>query len=150
MGRLVTIHTCEAYPEAFMLRSRLEANGIPCFVADEHMHTLYGMVGNFIGGIRLQVRGEDVMLAKTLLNELPAWEEDPGDAEPVLHSITSGKANAEVAEILCPACASDNCRRENGLGLPESFSVFLQGFPFLRPRYRYRCFGCSHQWEDKP
>lgn len=133
-----------------MIRSRLEANGIHCYIADVHMSTLYGMMNNFLGGIRVQVSSKDLLLAKTLLNELPPQTDDCGDAGPVLRSLPAHAVNppADKEEAVnCPACDSDNCRRENSLGVPESISLLLQGFPFLRLHYRYRCFGCSHQWE---
>ena len=65
---LVTVATFVTAHEAAMARGFLEANGIDVFLADEAMSRIYLTV--VIGGIKLQVRGEDVDIARELLSEV--------------------------------------------------------------------------------
>jgi hypothetical protein len=55
--------------EAYAWRARLEAEGIPAFIADEHMGALYGFGANLTGGMRLLVPESDVELAQELLKD---------------------------------------------------------------------------------
>ena len=65
--------------EAHILRGRLEAEGIPAFVADEHMSSFY--LPNSLGGARLLVRERDWELADEILEgTLDDDEELPGVA----------------------------------------------------------------------
>lgn len=61
---------------AQVARSRLAAEGIACFLADEGMGGLftYGL----LKGVRLQVRPEDAARAQEILGETPPEDPPPG------------------------------------------------------------------------
>ena len=56
-------------PEALLAKGCLESAGIPCFLRDDNMVRLDWFISNFIGGIKLCVRPEDVQTARDLLDE---------------------------------------------------------------------------------
>lgn len=60
--------------EAHILRGRLEAEGIPAFVADEHVSSFY--LPTTFGGARLMVRKRDLKSAAQILGEISANDED--------------------------------------------------------------------------
>ncbi|OSZ78874.1 hypothetical protein CAP35_11670 [Chitinophagaceae bacterium IBVUCB1] len=66
-GRLVTIAVFAVAFQAQLLKGRLEADGIPCFIKDEHTVQVNPMLNNALGGIKLQVMEEDVPTAVGLL-----------------------------------------------------------------------------------
>ncbi len=50
-----------------VVKGRLEADGIECFVRDEHTITAIPVYDIALGGIKLQVREQDVEAAKEIL-----------------------------------------------------------------------------------
>ena len=63
----VTIRTCRDIQEAQILRSMLEAGGVKAFIPDENAAGLYPPQVLDTNGVRLQVRPEDLDLARELL-----------------------------------------------------------------------------------
>jgi hypothetical protein len=72
---MITVTTCSNPAEAMLLRSLLEANGIPAFVPDELSAQT---APNFTGsGLHLQVADEHAETAKKIIDE--AAESFAGD-----------------------------------------------------------------------
>ena len=69
---LVTIATCETPVEAELVRMRLEAEGILCFVHGAHMAGMQ-VFGLSVGGVKVRVRPKDAELAIEIL-EAPIEE----------------------------------------------------------------------------
>ncbi|MBM3932769.1 MAG: DUF2007 domain-containing protein [SAR202 cluster bacterium] len=63
--KLVTLARFSYVAEANLAKSRLDAEGIPAFVADEHMATLN--YAQAVGGIKLMVQETDMEEASHLL-----------------------------------------------------------------------------------
>ena len=75
---LVTVATFGNAPEAHMMRSRLEAEGIHAFVMGDMAATAWGFV-NSMDGVQLQVPEEDAARAREVLKSVhhtPAPEKD--------------------------------------------------------------------------
>lgn len=53
--------------DMYVVKGRLEADGIECFVRDEHTITAIPIYDIALGGIKLQVREADVDAAKEIL-----------------------------------------------------------------------------------
>jgi len=72
-----TLATFSAPIEAHLLVSRLEGNGIPAFLRDEHMVTLDWLASNALGGVKVDVNDEDYDRALELIaaGPTPAAEE---------------------------------------------------------------------------
>ncbi|HEX4498683.1 MAG TPA: DUF2007 domain-containing protein [Thermoanaerobaculia bacterium] len=69
LSQLVTVETFSSPWEAQLARACLEAEGIDAVIADEHFFRLYGALSNALGGVRLQVRPEQVGRAAELLRD---------------------------------------------------------------------------------
>ncbi|MDZ4299014.1 MAG: DUF2007 domain-containing protein [Moraxellaceae bacterium] len=52
---MITVARFSLAIEAHIARAKLESEGIPAFVADEHTVTAQWLYSNAIGGVRLQV-----------------------------------------------------------------------------------------------
>jgi hypothetical protein len=77
---LVTIATFLTAHEAQMARGLLEANEMECFMADEAMTRIASHLIPMIGGMKLQVRPEDVEKARELLS--PTQSDQIDDSPP--------------------------------------------------------------------
>jgi hypothetical protein len=65
--RLVTIAVFASAFIAHLVEGRLQADGIECYVQDEHTLQVNPLYNNALGGIKLQVKEEDVQTAVTVL-----------------------------------------------------------------------------------
>jgi hypothetical protein len=64
---MVTVATFDTLPDAHIALGRLQAEGIPCRLVDEHMGD-YGMPASIaVGGIKLQVSPADLDRAREAL-----------------------------------------------------------------------------------
>src|SRR5580704_353168 len=90
-SKMVTIASFPSVIEAQLAKSRLESEGIDCFVADENIVTMNWLYSNAVGGVKLQVDRADFEVARQLL-ELPA---------------SRPKTKEEgAAEVICMNCGS--------------------------------------------
>ena len=67
--------------EADIAVGLLESCGLDCFLCDEHMHRVNPLATDVIGGVRLQVREQDLEVAKELLKEYTPLPEPPEPIE---------------------------------------------------------------------
>ncbi|HEX3386825.1 MAG TPA: DUF2007 domain-containing protein [Mucilaginibacter sp.] len=54
---------------AEIIRAKLEANGIPCFLSDESIGTVYPVYNQGAGGIKLKVFKRDLEKCREIVNE---------------------------------------------------------------------------------
>jgi len=81
-ARMVTAAVFYNLHEADIAVGLLESCGVDCLLCDEHLHRVHPMATEIMGGVRLQVREQDLEVAKELLQEYrPAPE--PGPPEPI-------------------------------------------------------------------
>lgn len=123
---------------AHIIRTRLEDNGIPCFV-DDSMMNVYPIYSNALSGIKLKVFQRDVDKAKAILAE---------DA-----SLPVEKFVEDTAEqtITCPYCGSNNVR--NSLSIPtdanwltRTIAAVADALPFSKDA-DWHCFNCGQDFE---
>ena len=67
--RLVTIAIFVSAFTANVVLGRLQADGIECYIQDEHTVQVNPLYNNALGGIKLQVKETDVLNAVTLLRQ---------------------------------------------------------------------------------
>ncbi|NDH90230.1 MAG: DUF2007 domain-containing protein, partial [Flavobacteriia bacterium] len=72
--KLITLKTFSNAVSAHLLKTRLESEGVECFILDENIVRLNSFYDLAVGGIRLQVREEDFQRAKELIEE---WDARP-------------------------------------------------------------------------
>jgi Putative prokaryotic signal transducing protein len=131
---LVTIRQFRDLPEALLAKGSLESAGIECFLRDDNLVRLDWFISNFVGGIKLCVKPEDVHDAQKLLDE------------PILEGLyVHGVGLYEQPR--CPKCQSlDVNFRE--LDRPIAYlSAFLR-VPMPVQRKGWRCHACDAEWED--
>ena len=69
MDKFVTVKTFTYPLEVAVIRGRLEAEGIECFAQDELTAQVNPFYSNAIGGVKLQVREQDLRKAIEILEE---------------------------------------------------------------------------------
>src|ERR1700761_2521673 len=95
------IVTFESYYDpmlAHIVRTRLEANGIQCFVADENTVGANPLYNQAIGGVKIKVFEKDIVRCREILAT-------DGD----LHTLDHHGLDDETdTYVVCPYCASTN------------------------------------------
>ncbi|MDM8001207.1 MAG: DUF2007 domain-containing protein [Dehalococcoidia bacterium] len=132
---LVTIATFSHPTEAYVPKSRLEAEGIPSFVADARTIDTYWLYSNAIGGAKLQVRQEDAEKALEILSLR---------AEPTISMEEEfGKAREDEK---CPNCGSLNIHYRRFDARWVFLSWLLLRFPLPFMKRKWECRDCGHTW----
>ncbi|MFN3579884.1 MAG: putative signal transducing protein [Pseudomonas sp.] len=125
---LITISRYSLPYEAHIAKSRLDAEGIPAFIADEHTINMQWLYSNAMGGVRLQVPEPYAEAAMRVLNE---------DREEDLLELVGAD------EQLCPHCGSDDTEYHQ-IGRRWAFLVFLGiNFPLFPVRNGIKCKACG-------
>ncbi len=127
--KLVTMRAGLSLGEAEVLKSLLEANGVPVFLTAGHMAGL-----NYAVTTDLQVRVVDKVRADGLLNHVEAF---PAPSKPT--------TNVDI-ETMCPTCGSFHLRPVVG--------AMNTAIPFLRihasPSDRwFECYECGARFQDR-
>lgn len=125
---LVTIATYSFPHEAHLAISRLDAVGIPAYIADEHTITMQWLYSNALGGVKVQVAAEFVEQAKAILQEDLSYllEEEFGKNE-----------------LTCPQCGSADLRPYTMGKKPALLVFLLLGFPLFFHKHGYQCQSCG-------
>lgn len=144
MPDLVTIKTFDTYISAQILKARLEAEGIKCFLKDEQSVTMYWFWSNALGGVKLQVFDYDKQYAEKIITTI--------EQEALLHSETPGFWDEEDVEQLhpdnkiCIHCGSRNTRQNEYSKRSAAISILLLGFPLLFKSHKWHCFHCGEDF----
>jgi hypothetical protein len=133
--KMITIRTFINPIEANIIKGRLESAGIPVLLLDENTVNTYWLYANAIGGMRLQVKEEDVENALSILKEDQA----------TMFLLNDQVENDE--DDYCPTCFSSNIGQEKFSKEAFAFSWLLIGFPLLIPDRKYHCFNCGNEWK---
>jgi len=125
--------------EAELARLKLEAAGIPCFLAGKEFASTSWLYSGAASGVKLQVRQSDVERALALLGpERVAAEREQGGET----------AAGESESPACPRCHSDDVEHERFSRRFFYLSLLLLGFPLLWVTGGYRCRRCGHTWRE--
>jgi hypothetical protein len=135
---LVTIASYSYAPEAYVTFTKLQAEGILSFVADDYMVTMNWVWSNVLHGVKIRVRESDAAAAVKILDSIP--KELPED-------------NYESKR--CPECNSVNTRYYI-FNLRAIFIIWLitffiasdYGFPLPFFKFKWKCNKCGHQWRN--
>jgi len=133
---LLPIRQFRDLPEALLAKGCIESAGIECYLRDDNLVRLDWFISNFIGGIKLCVRPEDVETARQLLDE------------PILEGMyVHGVGLYEQPR--CPKCRSlDVNFRE--LDRPIAYLSAFLSVPMPVQRKAWKCHACDAEWEDEP
>lgn len=117
--------------EAHIAKTRLESEGIPAFVADEHTVNMNWLYSNAMGGVRLQVPAAYAEHALRVLSE------DMSDSDPV---------ESLPASVHCPHCGSSNVEYVS-LGRKPAFLTWLiLSVPLWKVNKVNRCVDCGEKF----
>ena len=122
-------------PEAVIVKSILDAEGIDCVLSDESLVRMDWFWSNLLGGVKLWVRQQDLENAKELIDQ-----ESPEnfDVEGV----------GAFSQPHCPQCHSiDISFRE--LNKRVAFVSAYFGLPIPLERRGWKCHACGHSWQDR-
>ena len=89
MDKWVTVLVTSLPQELWIIRGRLESEGIQCFIKDELTVQSYNFYSNAVGGVKLQVLEKDAEKAVQILTELGYLPDEPG--RPDLLSVVDRK-----------------------------------------------------------
>jgi hypothetical protein len=134
LQQLVTIRQFRDLPEALLAKGCLESAGIECFLRDDNLVRLDWFISNFVGGIKLCVRQEDVEKAETILN-------DPIPEGLYVHGV------GLYEQPRCPKCNSlDVTFQELD---PAAYLSMAVRIPIPFHRKAWRCRACSAEWDEE-
>lgn len=133
---LVTIRKFRDLPEAVMAKGLIESAGIECFLADDNLVRMDWFISNLIGGVKLQVKLEDVHAANEILQQpIPKNFEVEGIGE--------------YPQPRCPACDSLDIVFQE-LNKPIAYGSAWVGMPIPVHDKGWQCKACGHRWDDAP
>jgi hypothetical protein len=138
------IITFESYYDpmlAHIVRSRLEANGIHCFIADENTIGANPLYNQAVGGVKIKIFERDLAKCREIL-------ELEGDLHEKDHFEIDNETNTY---IVCPFCASTNVGDIGGESRDrQQTSPFSSFMNLVNPFYvqlNWHCFNCKHDFE---
>ena len=145
MNDWVTIATFTYPHQAALLSSKLESEGIECYLKDGNMISANPFYSNAIGGVKIQVRGNDVERGNKIVEEFyKHLNSEEEDAELVQEDKPDEIEEQVKDGVKCPNCGSFEVHQDK---TPSSFkiiSVILLGIPLIFPgRKKYHCFNCG-------
>lgn len=73
-GGLETVAQFNDPVDAQLLQGRLQAEGIPAFLADEHLIQANRLLSIMLGGVRVQVSADDLARAQAVLARMEAGD----------------------------------------------------------------------------
>lgn len=124
--------------EAYIIKTRLEAEDIPAYIIFEHHIWADWTLSVALGGVR-------VLVPSVYYKE----------AELVIEKINSGVYESELDKtfplskpIMCPKCNAKDAGYENWRWKIVLLCLFILPFPLPNTRYRLRCEQCSYTWLD--
>jgi hypothetical protein len=133
-NKLITIATFPDALKAQIMRGRLEAEGIPAYIADEHTITNQPYLYMAYGGVRLQVAEQDQNRAQAVIN---TQEPFPVDSSP------------ELLPDQCPNCHSGKVVETTSGANPSLLTILRNLFNSRRPETfvrRFTCNNCGFKW----
>jgi DNA-directed RNA polymerase subunit RPC12/RpoP len=126
------VQSFNSYIDAHILLSRLESEGIECWLQDENTVTINPILTNAVGGIKLLVNQKDFSKAMTVFSELE---------------------NIRKATAECPVCGSHNVELvstpRKASNWISAISTFFLGDFALTVNKVYHCFDCKNEFPSE-
>jgi hypothetical protein len=123
--KIIVFDSYDTVIQANLVKTKLDAYGIPCFLSEENFTTWYPFRNQLFPGVRLHIFERDWLQVKELLEESPLT----------------------IEENACPNCQSKNVLSE-GAEINKGWQEAVATFLFISPRKNvYRCGSCNTEWE---
>jgi len=133
MSKFQQIATYQYSSEAYLIKGKLESEGIEVFLQNENTINTDPLLSNALGGVKIFVYAKDVENALQILSTISNFSiDDNGN------------------NMICPKCGSPQILFLTTVTNFKSlvsfiFGLILNVLPFYTP-YRYRCEKCNHQF----
>ncbi len=135
--KIVTLDTFYDPMLAEIIRGRLEANGIACFIADDNTIGINPIYNQALGGVKLKVFEHDVEKCREILSQ----PEELALSDDQLHE----------TETACPYCHSTNVRYGSATQVKANWLATLIAFLFstypLYANKAWHCFNCQRDFK---
>ena len=132
---MITVARYSLAIEAHVARAKLESEGIPAFVADEHMITADWLYSNAMGGVRLQVPNSCADAAREIL------------ATDYTESLI---AEQGFDPLTCQICGSHDVKQIiNGHKMAFIIFLFIE-FPLWPFGRKIKCLQCKNVSRSNP
>ena len=134
--KLITVQTFDNPIDMHLLKSKLESEGIHCFIFDEHTVAINPIMSQGVGGIKLKIDEKDKDRACTILQEIEV----------------SATLDDEGKSKECPKCGSiDLYTNFKSMRGPKGIlSMFVMFFFVVFPIYYknvYKCKNCGTEFK---
>lgn len=129
---LVTVRTFDNYFSANIILTRLQADGIECYLKDENTVTIDPILTYAIGGIKLVVKKED---EEKVMKLLEAYHSE------YMRSAT------------CPRCRSNSfvqITKPKATNYLTAILTWLFSSYAIAPEYVYQCGNCGYECDTLP
>jgi len=136
-NEFVTVANYGRPVDAHLARTKLESEGITCFVTDEVFVQVNWLFPS-VGGVKLKVPAEEAQRAKDILRPTPR-----------LVVVAADDAVIPDDEMICPRCRSFDVYYHRFSHRLAALVATL--FSFLVPwlSYKWVCKQCGYEWKDK-
>lgn len=123
--KIIVFDSYDTVVQANLVKTKLDAYGIPCFLSEENFSTWYPFRNQLFPGVRLHIFEKDYAQVREILEDSPMT----------------------IDESTCPRCKSSHIKLEEADNTTEWKEFFSQLF-FASPRKKvYRCQECSQAWD---
>lgn len=134
--KLITIQIFDNPIDMHLLKSKLESEGIHCYIFDEHTVAINRLISQGVGGIKLKIDEKDTDKAIEVLREIQTG----------LTLDEDGKSKE------CPKCGSTNLYTDfrSMKGTKGVLSMFVMFFFVVFPFYYknvYKCKNCETEFK---
>ena len=129
---LVTVQTFDNYFSASIILTRLQAEGVECYLKDENTVTIDPILTNAIGGIKIQVKKEEEQSVIKLLR---------------------GYHIEYMLSATCPQCGSNSfthVAKPKVANYLTAILTWLFSSYAVAPEYVYQCGNCGYECESLP
>jgi hypothetical protein len=98
--KYITIKTFNYPADSFLVKSKLESEGIECFLKDELTIQVDPLLSNAIGGVKLQVKENDYHDAEMILAEMGIELDDLFEKMPLYTELEKWTSNIKILKNL--------------------------------------------------
>lgn len=128
--KIIVFDSYDTVMAANLVKTKLDAYGIPCFLSDEHFVGLYPIRNELFPGVRLHIFQKD----REQVTEVLAEEN-----------------TSERETLQCPYCGSKNIALQSDKkGILNSVITSVLLGLFLNPKQAHRCHDCTREFDSVP
>ena len=109
-SKWITIASFNMPYQAHLAKARLEAADIPVTIRDEHLISINQLYSPALGGVKVQVLGENLKEAREILDSVPDVELQ--DEEALSATMPEEHGPRPPESIECPHCGSEGFAEE--------------------------------------